>query len=239
MSIPVLQVPSIPNTRVVGDVTIDPTAIIAPGVILNATPGCRIVIKSGACLGMGTIITAIGGDVVVESNAILGAGSLIVGACVIGTQASLGALVTIYRADVPANAVISAGTILGDSSRKPPCQSPPHPSPPSAAPVQQGDGNEDNQSPPTPPSSTTTQETKQGVEQENTENAEAKAEEEDPWHQEETPSQTSSAENSNVPPDASHTPQPDTSAKKSVVGRVYVNKLLFTLFPDRNSKPPL
>ncbi|MCX8079107.1 MAG: transferase, partial [Geminocystis sp.] len=84
MSIPVLQVPCLSNTKVVGDVTIDPTAIIAPGVILNATPGSRIVIKSGACLGMGTIITAIGGDVVVESNAILGAGSLIVGACVIG-----------------------------------------------------------------------------------------------------------------------------------------------------------
>lgn len=119
MSLPILQ-PSSSNIppQIRGEVTIDPSVIVASGVILNATPGNKIIIHAGACLGMGTIITAHGGDVEVQANAILGPGTLILGSCVIGSQASLGTSVTVYHATVEKLAVIPAGSVIGDYSRK-------------------------------------------------------------------------------------------------------------------------
>jgi carbon dioxide concentrating mechanism protein CcmN len=119
MSLPILQ-PSLSNIppQIRGDVTIDPSVIVASGVILNATPGNKIMIHAGVCLGMGTIITAHEGDVEIQANAILGPGTLILGSCVIGSQASLGTSVTVYHAKVERLAVIPAGSIIGDCSRK-------------------------------------------------------------------------------------------------------------------------
>ncbi len=119
MSLPILQPQSTTNPpQIRGDVTIDPNVMIASGVILNATLGYQIIIHAGVCLGMGTIITAHQGNVEIEANAILGPGTLILGNCTIGSQASLGTSVTVYNADVDALAVISAGSIIGDSSRR-------------------------------------------------------------------------------------------------------------------------
>lgn len=67
---------------------------------------------------MGTIITAYEGDVEIQPNAILGSGTLIVGSCVVGSQASLGTSVTIYHATIESLAVIPAGSIIGDYSRQ-------------------------------------------------------------------------------------------------------------------------
>jgi len=118
MSLPILQPSTIDTTQIRGDVTIDRSVIIASGVILNATSGTKIILSSGVCLGMGTIITAYEGDVEIKENTILGSGSLILGSCVIGSQVSLGASVTIYNTNVEPLTVIPAGTIIGDRSRQ-------------------------------------------------------------------------------------------------------------------------
>ena len=119
MSLPILQPSTNPNVpQIRGDVTIDESVIFASDVILNATAGYKITIHAGVCLGMGTIITAHEGDVEIHANAILGPGVLILGNCVIGSQASLGTSVTIFHGTIESLAVISAGTIIGDSSRQ-------------------------------------------------------------------------------------------------------------------------
>ncbi|NCO74113.1 MAG: hypothetical protein GW795_03215 [Cyanobacteria bacterium] len=118
MSLPILQPSTIDTTQIRGDVTIDSSVIIASGVILNATNGNKIVLCEGVCVGMGTIITASEGDIYIQENTILGSGSLIFGSCIIGQQVSLGASVTVYNAKVEAMSVIPAGSIIGDRSRQ-------------------------------------------------------------------------------------------------------------------------
>lgn len=118
MSLPILQASSKDTTQIRGDVTIDRSVIIASGVILNATNGHKIVLKEGVCVGMGTIITASDGDIYIQENAILGSGSLIFGNCIVGQQVSLGASVTVYNAKIEAMTVIPAGSIIGDRSRQ-------------------------------------------------------------------------------------------------------------------------
>lgn len=118
MSLPILQPSTIDTTQIRGDVTIDRSVIIASGVILNATSGTKIILSSGVCLGMGTIITAYDGDIEIKENTILGSGSLIFGSCIIGSQVSLGASVTVYNTSVEPLTVIPAGTIIGDRSRQ-------------------------------------------------------------------------------------------------------------------------
>jgi len=41
-----------------GNVTIHPSAAIAPGVLLQADPESQIIIAAGVCVGMGTILHA-------------------------------------------------------------------------------------------------------------------------------------------------------------------------------------
>ena len=118
MSLPILQPNSTQIPQVRGDVTIDSSVIFASGVILNATPGNKITIHAGVCLGMGTIITAHQGDVEIKANAILGPGTLIIGNCIIGSQVSLGTSVTVFHTSIDNLAVIPAGSIIGDYSRK-------------------------------------------------------------------------------------------------------------------------
>lgn len=118
MPLPILQPSSTDTTRIRGDVTIDQSVIIASGVILNATQGNKIIIRAGVCLGMGTIITAYHGDVEIRENAILGSGSLILGNCIVGSQVSLGASVTVYQTNIESMSVIPAGSIIGDRSRQ-------------------------------------------------------------------------------------------------------------------------
>lgn len=117
MLLPILQPSTIATPRIKGDVIIDQSVVIADGVILNASVGTKIIIHAGVCLGMGTIVTAYEGDVEIKEGVILGSGSLVVGSCSIGTQASLGASVTVYNSDIAPRSVIPAGTLIGDRSR--------------------------------------------------------------------------------------------------------------------------
>ncbi len=106
------------DIRISGDVEIHPTASLAPGVILQATFECRIVIGADACVGMGAIINACQGSIEIGNGAILGSGVLIIGASKIGNNACVGTSSTIFQEDVEAMKVIEPGSIIGDLSRK-------------------------------------------------------------------------------------------------------------------------
>lgn len=160
------------DTIVVGDVTIHPSAAIAPGAIFQAAPDSQIIIGAGACIGAGAIIQAYQGVIEVESGAIVGSKVLVIGAAKIGSNACIGAEATIYNASVDPMADVPPKALLGDSSRQ--LKS-------TADPAQNS--------------------------------VEAELVDESP---------------------AVET-QRATSPQKSVVGQVYVNNLLLTLFPHRNS----
>ena len=106
------------DIRVSGDVEIHPTASLAQGVILQAAPNSRIVIGADACIGMGAIINAYQGAVEIGSGAILGSGVLIIGKCNIGNNCCIGTSTTIFQKDVAAMSVIEPGSIIGDTSRR-------------------------------------------------------------------------------------------------------------------------
>lgn len=106
------------DIRISGEVEIHPTASLAPGVILQAAAESRIVIGADACVGMGVIISAFQGDIEVGSGAILGSGVLIIGASKIGNNACIGTSTTIFQADIEAMVVIEPGSIVGDVSRQ-------------------------------------------------------------------------------------------------------------------------
>ena len=105
------------DIRVSGDVEIHPTASLAPGVILQAAPNSRIVIGADACIGMGVIINAYQGAIKIGSGAILGSGVLIIGRCNIGNNCCIGTSTTIFQENVAAMSVIEPGSIIGDASR--------------------------------------------------------------------------------------------------------------------------
>ncbi len=101
-----------------GDVTVDPSAILAPGVILRAAANSKIVVKAGVCIGSGTVIHACKGVIEIGCSASLGVGVLIVGVGKIGANACIGAATTIFNASVKEMQVIQAGSLLGDPSRQ-------------------------------------------------------------------------------------------------------------------------
>jgi carbon dioxide concentrating mechanism protein CcmN len=100
-----------------GDVLIHPTAAIAPGVILRAEPNSRILVASGVCIGMGSIIHAYQGDLELEEGVSLGTGVLIIGQGTIGAHACIGSNSTLFNHSVEPKQAIAANTLLGDPSR--------------------------------------------------------------------------------------------------------------------------
>jgi carbon dioxide concentrating mechanism protein CcmN len=106
-----------PNIYMSGDVTIDEGASIASGVILEASPGTRIEIAAGVCIGMGSILQACQGNLIIEEGATLGAGVLAIGTGKIGTNACIGNSTTLLHPTVASNEVIPPGSLLGDESR--------------------------------------------------------------------------------------------------------------------------
>jgi carbon dioxide concentrating mechanism protein CcmN len=117
MYLPRLELIANAEVRVIGDVKIHPSAVIAKGTILEAAPGSQIVIGADVCIGIGTIITACEGSIEIESGVILGAEVLIFGNCQIGRNACIGSSTTIFNISVEAMQVISSGSLLGDISR--------------------------------------------------------------------------------------------------------------------------
>ncbi len=101
-----------------GEVMIAPSAAIAAGVLLQASPNGRIVIGAGVCIGMGAILHAYEGTLEVEAGANLGAGVLIVGRGKIGVNACIGATTTILNRSIEPGQVVAAGSLIGDESRR-------------------------------------------------------------------------------------------------------------------------
>jgi carbon dioxide concentrating mechanism protein CcmN len=133
MSLQPIHLPNYPHVRILGDVCIDPSAAIAPGTILQAAPGCQIQIGAGVCLGMGVILNANTGAIRLEEGVSLGPGVLVVGHGVIGANACVGGLTTLYQADIEAMSAIAAGSLLGDPTRQVDLAALPEPAPQSVA----------------------------------------------------------------------------------------------------------
>ncbi|MBE9177738.1 transferase [Oculatella sp. LEGE 06141] len=99
-----------------GDVTIHPEAAIAADVVLQADPNSQLIIAAGACIGSGTVLHAQQGTLEIEASATLGAKVLVVGNGRIGKSACIGSQTTIINCSVEAEQVISANSLLGDTS---------------------------------------------------------------------------------------------------------------------------
>ncbi len=100
---------------VMGDVTIGEGSAIAPGVLLQADPGCRIMIGTGVCLGMGCVIHASGGAIQIGQGVNLGAGVLVVGASTIGDRALVGAGTTVFGQSIGPGELIAPSSLLMDA----------------------------------------------------------------------------------------------------------------------------
>jgi carbon dioxide concentrating mechanism protein CcmN len=202
MSLPPVQPISRSEFYVNGDVTIDESAIVAPGVILRAAPNSQIIIGAGACLGMGTILTAYQGVIAIGAGAILGTGVLIVGQGEIGENACIGSTTTIFNASVAAMSIVPSGSLIGDTSRQITIEVSATPSEPQPVVSQVS---------PVP-----------SVEEAVAETVAS------PWDSEEMVAEASPPETREQ---ASTTNRPNQA---SVVGKVYINQLLVTLFPERH-----
>jgi carbon dioxide concentrating mechanism protein CcmN len=118
MHLPTLPLSSNSHIYVEGDVYVDPSAVIAAGVILRADPDSKIRIAAGVCIGTGSILHAHQGILEVEAAANLGAGVLVVGKGKIGTHACIGAITTIWNNSIEPWEVIPPGTLVGDKARQ-------------------------------------------------------------------------------------------------------------------------
>lgn len=118
MHLPPLQPISNSQFYVSGNVTVDPGAAIAPGVLLQADPDSEITIASGVCIGMGAILHAHQGKLEVEQGTNIGTGVLIVGSCKIAANACIGSMTTIFNSSISRGEVISPGSLIGDNSRQ-------------------------------------------------------------------------------------------------------------------------
>ncbi|MDV3000341.1 MAG: hypothetical protein N5P05_001947 [Chroococcopsis gigantea SAG 12.99] len=117
MPLPPVNTISTSEIYVSGDVSIHESAVVAPGVILQAADDSRIVIGAGACVGLGVILNAYQGSISVGSGAILGAGVLMVGHGDIGAGACIGSTTTIFNASIQSGTVIPSGSLVGDFGR--------------------------------------------------------------------------------------------------------------------------
>jgi carbon dioxide concentrating mechanism protein CcmN len=119
MHISPLQPISTSSACVSGDVTIDPSAAIAIGVLIQADPDSKIMIAAGVCIGMGSIIHAQGGELEIAAGANLGAGVLILGKGKIGQNSCIGSLSTVLNSSVAIGQVIAPGSLVdGISDRE-------------------------------------------------------------------------------------------------------------------------
>ena len=106
-----------PETGVLcGDVVLDPSVAIAPGVLLLADPPARLVIGAGVCIGAGSVIHAWGGVLQVEGGAVLGTATLLVGSGKIGANACIGAMSTVVNPEVCEGQTIASKSYFGEDS---------------------------------------------------------------------------------------------------------------------------
>ncbi|MCY7321140.1 MAG: carbon dioxide concentrating mechanism protein [Phormidesmis sp. CAN_BIN36] len=100
-----------------GDVNIHEGVAIAPGVLLQAAPGSKIIIGAGACIGIGSVLHVHEGTLRIGAGASIGAGVLLVGQVTIGDRACIGSATTILDSAIEAGALVAPGSLLGDRSR--------------------------------------------------------------------------------------------------------------------------
>ncbi len=113
MYLPPLQPPQFLHVPPRGDVRVHESALIGPGVLLQADPGSQIVIGAGVCVGMGSILHAHSGSLELDAGVIVGAGVLLLGHGHFGANACVGSACTIYNGSIPGQAVIAPGSVIG------------------------------------------------------------------------------------------------------------------------------
>ena len=101
---------------VVGDVSVDDSAAIAPGVVLQAASGSRIVICEGACLAAGVCIQSRKGVLTIAAGASLGANVLVVGKGEVGADACVSAGTTLMNPSVHADSIIPPDSLIASES---------------------------------------------------------------------------------------------------------------------------
>ncbi len=121
MSLPPLQLQPVSTSHyyISGDVTIQSGAAIAPGVLIQADADSRIIIKTGACIGIGSILHACRGTLEVGEGANIGAEVLLIGEVKIGANACIGSATTILNSTVELGQVVPPGSLIGDNTRQP------------------------------------------------------------------------------------------------------------------------
>jgi len=121
MQSPPLQLMPVSTTHyyVSGDVTIHAGAAIAPGVLLQADPGSRIVIHQSVCVGLGCVIQAHEGTIELGEGVIIGAGVLLVGTVVVGDRACVGAGTTVMNRSIASLSIVPPGSLLVNESNQP------------------------------------------------------------------------------------------------------------------------
>jgi carbon dioxide concentrating mechanism protein CcmN len=97
-----------------GDVTIQAGVAIAPGVLIQADPQSRVVIKAGACIGIGAILHAHHGTLEIGEGANIGAEVLLIGSLAIGAHACVGAATTIVNTSIAGRQIVPPGSLIGD-----------------------------------------------------------------------------------------------------------------------------
>ncbi|MBE9176411.1 hypothetical protein IQ225_15780 [Synechocystis salina LEGE 06155] len=231
MQLPPVHSVSLSEYFVSGNVIIHETAVIAPGVILEAAPDCQITIDAGVCIGLGSVITAHAGDVQIQEQAAIAPGCLVIGPVTIGQTACLGSRSTIFQQDIDAQALIPPGSLLINrvvSAQTVTASAPtsdgvteensPHPIAPIPSPWDNDPSAPGTDSPSDKPRASMARETMPA------------------------PAQTQIP--SNPPPRESAPTAPtvvtatplvpeEIKEKPPVVGQVYINQLLLTLFPER------
>ena len=118
MSVPPLHLSNNFDSYTSGEVIIHPSAVLAPGVILQAAVNSKMIIGPGVCIGMGSILQVSEGILEIEAGANLGAGFLMVGSGKIGANACVGSATTVFNCSIEPGIVIPPGSILGDTSRQ-------------------------------------------------------------------------------------------------------------------------
>ncbi len=99
-----------------GDVTVAAGAVVAPGVVLQASPGSRIEIASGVCLAGGVCIQSRQGVLKIEASASLGANVLVIGRGKIGANACISPGSTLMNPQIEANAILPPNALVGEAT---------------------------------------------------------------------------------------------------------------------------
>ncbi|WP_218079735.1 LbetaH domain-containing protein [Anthocerotibacter panamensis] len=129
-----LQPPGDANPRISGEVTVHASALLAPGTVLLADPGSRIVVGAGVCIGMGVVLHAHGGTLHLEHGVNLGAGVLIAGEGLLGAQSCVGSAATLINPRLARGQIVPPGSLLGDTDSSPAASVQAEPVPPSTEP---------------------------------------------------------------------------------------------------------